>query len=74
MREANFKLLSDPDTKEPVFLQGSDLCTVDAAKRYPVRDGVPAFAAVATGTNARYQRLYDRLGPLYDPALAIAPD
>ncbi len=72
MRDANIELLSDPDTKEPVFLQSGDLCTVDATKRYPVREGVPVFAAVASGANARYQRLYDRLAPLYDPALAIA--
>jgi len=35
---------------------------------YPLRDGIPVFAAPAgiDGPNSRYQKLYDRVAPFYD--------
>jgi ubiquinone/menaquinone biosynthesis C-methylase UbiE len=36
-------------------------------QRYPLRDGIPLFLeSEITGSNKRYQTLYDRMAPLYD--------
>ena len=72
MRDSDLKFLCDPYTEQPVYLEGSTVCTVAATGRHPVRDGVSVFAATVGGATARYQRLYDRLSSFYDSALALA--
>ena len=35
---------------------------------YPIRDGIPLFVSTVTGSNLKYQTLYDRIAPGYDLA------
>jgi len=66
-------LLCDPLTHVPLELTSgpggrAELVNPASGKTYPIRDGIAIFLdqADATGHNQRYQRLYDRLAPLYD--------
>ena len=67
------ELLCDPQTHAPLLLaSGPDgqpqLVNPASRQVYPIRQGIPIFLdqADTTGQNRRYQRVYDRLAPLYD--------
>lgn len=71
-------LLADPMTHAPLKLvsgAGVDESLVNPAsgRVFPIRDSIPVFLddADVTGHNRRYQRLYDRLAPVYDLSLRI---
>ncbi len=72
--EANtLALLCDPQTHEPLqFANGvgpaGRLVNPVSGRTFPLRDGMALFldGADVTASNRRYQRLYDRLAPLYD--------
>ncbi len=59
-------LLCDPDTHAPLQLAGQSLFNPETGARYPVRDGIPAFAENPAGTNLTQQAIYDRLAKIYD--------
>lgn len=68
------ELLCDPITHETLELTaggphgGGSLLNPVSGRVFPVRDGIPVFLdeSDATRHNRRYQRLYDRLAPVYD--------
>ncbi len=59
-------LLCDPDTHEPLQLTGDSLFNPESGARFPIRDGIPAFAENPAGTNQAQQAIYDRLARIYD--------
>lgn len=59
-------LLCDPDTQAPLQLDGDSLLNPETGARYPIRDGIPAFAEHPAGTNQTQQAIYDRLAKIYD--------
>jgi ubiquinone/menaquinone biosynthesis C-methylase UbiE len=59
-------LLCDPDTHAPLQLAGDTLLNPETGARYPIRDGIPAFAEKPAGTNETQQAMYDRLARIYD--------
>jgi ubiquinone/menaquinone biosynthesis C-methylase UbiE len=64
-------LLCDPQTHEPLELAdaGGERALRSASGRvYPLREGIPVFLTGSdlTGQNQRYERLYNRLAPVYD--------
>ncbi len=59
-------LLCDPSTHAPLQLDGDSLLNPETGARYPIRDGVPAFAEHPAGTNQTQQAIYDRLAKIYD--------
>ena len=66
-------LLCDPITYEALQLvstpgRGEELVSVTSERRFLIRNGIPIFLenADVSGQNRRYQRLYDRLAPVYD--------
>jgi len=59
-------LLCDPDTRYPFELDGNTLRNTATGRVYPIRDGIPLFVSTVTGSNFRYQNLYDRIAPGYD--------
>jgi len=59
-------LLCDPDTHAPLQLAGDSLLNPETGARYPIRDGIPAFAEHPAGTNQTQQAIYDRLAKIYD--------
>lgn len=59
-------LLCDPDTHAPLHLAGDSLLNPETGARYPIRDGIPAFAERPAGTNAAQQAIYNRLAKIYD--------
>lgn len=61
-------LLCDPDTRYEFELEGSTLRNTATGRVYPIRDGIPLFVSTLTGSNLKYQALYDRIAPGYDLA------
>jgi ubiquinone/menaquinone biosynthesis C-methylase UbiE len=70
-------LLCDPATREPLELVGEPargrrceqfLMNHNSGQRFPIRDGIPIFIrdTDVSGSNRRYQALYDRFAPFYD--------
>jgi ubiquinone/menaquinone biosynthesis C-methylase UbiE len=70
MKLENLALLCDPMSHEPLEWAQESLINPVSKKVFPIRDGIPVFLgeADATGKNQRYQRLYDRIAPIYDLA------
>jgi len=66
MNEQCLPLLCDPDTHAPLQLDGDSLLNSETGARYPIRDGIPAFAEKPAGTNQTQQAIYDRLAKIYD--------
>jgi ubiquinone/menaquinone biosynthesis C-methylase UbiE/uncharacterized protein YbaR (Trm112 family) len=72
MNKDTVELLCDPITKQPLqYITGQDgtqaLCG-PGGETYPVRDGIADFLCHVelSGTNKKYQAMYDRLAPLYN--------
>jgi len=58
----------DPIDQGPLIQEAAGFRNPRTGFLYPVRNGIPVFlpmGAVA-GPNARYQKLYDRIAPIYD--------
>jgi ubiquinone/menaquinone biosynthesis C-methylase UbiE len=66
MNEQCLPLLCDPDTHAPLQLDGDSLLNPKTGARYPIRDGIPAFAEHPAGTNQTQQAIYDWLSKIYD--------
>ncbi|HVN80322.1 MAG TPA: methyltransferase domain-containing protein [Terriglobia bacterium] len=68
MEPETLSLLCDPLTHEPLQLNQERLVNSVSGKEFPIRDGIAIFLddADVSGENQRYQRLYDRIAPLYD--------
>jgi len=62
------ELLSDPQTHDSLELGDNCLINPKSGQRYAIRDGIPVFFHEASGTNRKYQTMYDRLAPGYDIA------
>lgn len=60
--------LCDPDTRYEFELDGSTLRNTATGRVYPIREGIPLFVSTLTGSNLKYQALYDRIAPGYDLA------
>jgi ubiquinone/menaquinone biosynthesis C-methylase UbiE/uncharacterized protein YbaR (Trm112 family) len=71
MESEVLSLLCDPDTRYEFELDGSTLRNTATGRVYPIRDGIPLFLSTLTGTNLKYQALYDRIAPGYDIAESI---
>jgi ubiquinone/menaquinone biosynthesis C-methylase UbiE len=63
--------LCDPDTRYEFELDGSTLRNTATGRVYPIRDGIPLFVSTLSGTNLKYQALYDRIAPGYDIAESL---
>lgn len=59
-------LLCDPVTRAPLELRGGVLLSPGAS--YELREGIPVFAPEPEKLNRKYQKMYDRLAPMYDLA------
>lgn len=71
MYESTLPLLCDPETHESLELDAGVLLNPESGRRYPIRDGVPVFFEALSGSNKKYQELYDRIALFYDPAEAL---
>ena len=71
MDEHVLSLLCDPDTRYPLEKSGNNLRNTATGRIYPLRDGIPLFVSTVTGSNLKYQTLYDRIAPGYDLAERI---
>lgn len=60
--------LCDPDTRYDLEMAGNNLRNTATGRIYPIRDGIPLFVSTVTGSNLKYQTLYDRIAPGYDLA------
>lgn len=49
-------------------MAGNNLRNTATGRIYPIRDGIPLFISTVTGSNLKYQTLYDRIAPGYDVA------
>jgi ubiquinone/menaquinone biosynthesis C-methylase UbiE len=68
MEDYVLSLLCDPDTRYDLEMAGSSLRNTATGRVYPIRDGIPLFVSTVTGSNLKYQTLYDRIAPGYDLA------
>ena len=68
MEEHVLSLLCDPDTRFGLERAGTNLRNTATGRIYPIRDGIPLFVSTVTGSNLKYQTLYDRIAPGYDLA------
>lgn len=68
MNQTTLPLLCDPQTHAPLRLDGDALVEDCSGARYAIRDGVPVFLGEVTGSNRKYQGMYDRLSYGYDIA------
>jgi len=76
---ATIELLRIPDTGEALELRAlradgvDQLVGVASGRRVPIRAGIPDFLDPATliGSNATWQRRYDRFAPFYDLATRL---
>jgi ubiquinone/menaquinone biosynthesis C-methylase UbiE len=64
-------LLCDPDTRYSFELEGNSLRNTATGRVYPIREGIPLFVSTVSGSNLKYQTLYDRIAPGYDLAERI---
>lgn len=61
-------VLCDPDTRYVFEMDGNALRNTATGRVYPIRDGIPLFISTVTGSNLKYQAMYDRIAPGYDLA------
>jgi uncharacterized protein YbaR (Trm112 family) len=64
-------LLQSPYTGEPLHMvgeQGGEALVSPSGERFPIRDGIPNFlkAEEITGSNRKYNHLYETIGGFYD--------
>ena len=64
-------LLRSPRTKLPLHVECNnnvETLVSDAGERFPIRDGIPALVAPEslTGSNRRFNRMYETIGGFYD--------
>lgn len=71
MDDRNLPLLCDPETHESLQLDADGLLNPKSGRHYPIRDGIPVFFEALSGSNKKYQELYDRIALFYDPAEAL---
>jgi ubiquinone/menaquinone biosynthesis C-methylase UbiE/uncharacterized protein YbaR (Trm112 family) len=71
MDERTVPLLCDPETHTPLELGTDVLLNPKSGRRYPLRDGIPVFFEALSGSNKKYQELYDGIARFYDPAEAL---
>ncbi len=64
MDERILPLLCDPETHDSLQWDPGALLNPKSGKRYLFRDGIPIFFEALSGSNKRYQELYD-LNPAY---------
>jgi len=57
-------LMCDPVTHAPLEVRGGVLLSPSAS--YELREGIPVFAPEPEKLNRKYQKMYDRLAPVYD--------
>jgi ubiquinone/menaquinone biosynthesis C-methylase UbiE len=60
------ELMSDPETHDSLELGDDCLINPKSGRRYPIRDGIAEFLQEVSGSNRKYQTMYDRLAPGYD--------
>src|SRR5262245_17750825 len=68
MDECSLPFLCDPETHDALELDAGVLLNPKSGRRYPIRDGIPIFVEALSGSNKKYQELYDRIAWFYDPA------
>jgi ubiquinone/menaquinone biosynthesis C-methylase UbiE len=68
MEDRVLSLLCDPDTRYALEMAGNNLRNTATGRIYPIREGIPLFVSTVTGSNLKYQTLYDRIAPGYDLA------
>ncbi|HUI87987.1 MAG TPA: methyltransferase domain-containing protein [Anaerolineales bacterium] len=77
MKPQTLSLLCDPITYDPLEVESAferrqavqeSLINRKTGKCFPIREGIPIFLddQQVTGSNRKYQSLYDRLAPVYD--------
>jgi len=71
MDERTLTLLCDPETHEDLRPDAGALLNPQSGRRYPMKDGIPIFFDALSGSNKKYQELYDRIARFYDPAEAL---
>jgi ubiquinone/menaquinone biosynthesis C-methylase UbiE len=75
-------LLCDPETREPLEFKTEPgingklrefLVNASSGKKFSIQDGIPLFINPddVTGSNRRYQALYNRFAPVYDLATTL---
>jgi ubiquinone/menaquinone biosynthesis C-methylase UbiE len=57
-------VLCDPVTHAPLELRAQSLLSGQSS--YRIEEGIPVFAPAPAALNLKYQRMYDRIAPLYD--------
>ncbi len=70
-------LLRSPDTGDPLRVvseDGQEALVSPSGERFPVRNGIPVFAEPEklTGSNHKYNRLYEIIGGFYDDIQRVA--
>ena len=68
MESQLLSLLCDPDTRYSFEFEDNSLRNSATGRVYPVRDDIPLFVSTVTGSNLKYQTLYDRIASGYDVA------
>jgi ubiquinone/menaquinone biosynthesis C-methylase UbiE len=68
MEDSVLSVLCDPDTRYGLEKAGLNLRNIATGRIYPIRDDIPLFVSTVTGSNFKYQVLYDRIAPGYDLA------
>lgn len=66
MEEHVLSLLCDPETRFGLELAGNNLRNTATGRIFPIQDGIPLFVSSVSGSNLKYQTLYDRIAPGYD--------
>jgi ubiquinone/menaquinone biosynthesis C-methylase UbiE len=64
MAPLELTLLCDPITRSPLELRTQTL--LSSSSTYRIAEGIPIFAPSPQTNNLKYQRMYDRIAPLYD--------
>jgi len=64
MATLDLAVLCDPLSRAPLEFRAQSL--VGNGQRYHIEEGIPVFAPVPEALNRKYQRMYDRIAPLYD--------
>ena len=68
MNSPLLQLLCDPITHEPLERKGNYLISHNSRQTYPIKDGIPLLLPEGElyGDNLRFQKLYDRIAPIYN--------